>query len=113
MYSLREKIIYAALSVLVEMIPSMFVPNPVTRYKKGGSTGNLAFHAFTWKIVDDELVIYVDERIAPYVKYTNEPWIAPYWNGKKNPNQGWWQRFVAEFTRRLAALLGGYVEEVA
>lgn len=48
--------------------------------------------------------------IAPYVPYTNEPWISPKWNGKKNPNEGWWDRFVAEFTKRLANKLKGVIK---
>ena len=110
MLSLRDKIISCALAAFEELIPTDFVPNPATRYKPGGSTGNLAFNAFTYDIDNDELRIYVDKRIAPYMPYTNEPWISPYWNGKKNPNQGWWQRFVEEFVKRFTSKLRGTIE---
>lgn len=32
------------------------------------------------------------QGIAPYMPFTNEPWISPRWNGRKNPNEGWWER---------------------
>ena len=35
--------------------------------------------------------IYVNQDISPYMPYTNEPWVAKRWNGKQNPNEGWWQ----------------------
>lgn len=35
--------------------------------------------------------------------YTNEPWISPKWHGKKNPNEGWFDRtadyIASEFAR--------------
>ncbi len=29
-----------------------------------------------------------------YMPYTNEKWISPKWNGKKNPNEAWWQQSI-------------------
>ena len=56
-------------------------------------TGNLAFNAIQFQFVDENTCeIYVNEEIAPYMPYTNEPWISPYWGGKKNPNEGWFDR---------------------
>ena len=52
-------------------------------------TGNLKFNAIrgVW-IGENTFQLYVDESIAPYMKYTNEPW-----KGKgKNPNENWWER---------------------
>ena len=43
---------------------------------------------------DRSFTIYVDESIAPYMPYTNEPWMAKKWNGKPNPNEGWWEKVV-------------------
>ena len=55
-------------------------------------TGNLADNGVRFRWIDEETFeIYVDESIAPYMPYTNEPWISPKWNGKKNPNEAWWQ----------------------
>ena len=55
-------------------------------------TGNLRFNATMRRMTDGKTcVIYVDEDIAPYMPFTTEPWMSPKWNGKKNPNEGWWQ----------------------
>lgn len=54
-------------------------------------TGNLRYNSIKYEFVDNKTFkIYVDEEIAPYMPYTNEPWISPKWNGKQNPNEGWW-----------------------
>lgn len=106
----REQVINAVYMVTENLRPTSFIPNPATRYKKGGSTGNMAFNALRMVIKNDEIKVYVDPKIAPYVPYTNEPWISSYWHGKKNPNEGWWQRFVDEFMRQLANQLKGEVE---
>lgn len=88
-----------------------FAPNPVTR-AQGKSTGNLAFNAIKWEMPDpDTFVIYVDESIAPYMPYTNEPWISPKWGGKRNPNEGWWQRAGAYVALIVARLSGGELKE--
>ena len=62
-------------------------------------TGNLSNNAIKFEWIDDNTFsIYVDgdgkEGVAPYMPFTNEPWISPKWNGKKNPNEGWWQEAV-------------------
>lgn len=105
--NIRQKIINAAVSTVEEMRPTIFVPNPSTRYKKGGSTGNMAFDALEYKIEGDIIDIYIDDAIAPYCYYTDEPWVSNKWKGKKNPNEGWWKRFCEEFSRRLAVKLRG------
>ena len=102
--------IVAAAIRAVESIRADWVPNPKTRYKSGGSTGNMAFNSLRYQQEGDKFVIYMDESIAPYVPYTNEPWISPRWHGKKNPNEGWWQRFREEFSRRFAAELNGEIK---
>ena len=55
-------------------------------------TGNLMTNGiqFVW-LGNFKFKIYVNESIAPYMPYTNEPWISPKWNGKRNPNEAWWQ----------------------
>jgi len=51
------------------------VPNPKTRYKKDGSTGNMALNATKIEFPEPGVcLICVDPKIAPYVPYTNEPW---------------------------------------
>lgn len=63
-------------------------------------TGNLAYNAikFMW-VNDNEFHIWVDEGIAPYMVYTNEPWVSPKWNGKKNPNEKWWDNITDIISR--------------
>lgn len=107
---MEQRIVNAVIRVGEQLRPTEFIPNPTTRGKT--STGNIAYAAFIDNVVkDDEILVYIDENIAPYVKYTNEPWVAACWGGKKNPNEGWWQRFVNEFMRRLADELGGTKEK--
>lgn len=54
-------------------------------------------------------VIRVSVAIAPYLPYTNEPWISPRWNGKKNPNEGWFEDDTDIVVTVLAQQLGGRV----
>lgn len=103
----RAQIVAAAIRA-VESIRAEWVPNPRTRYKT--STGNMAFNALRYQEEGGRFVIYMDESIAPYVPYTNEPWLSPRWGGKQNPNEGWWQRFCEEFARRFAAELRAEVK---
>lgn len=80
------------------------VPNPKTRYKRGGSTGNMALNAAKIEFPSPNVCkIFIDEKIAPYVPYTNEPWVAARWHGKKNPNEGWFRRaaeFIVDFVAK-------------
>lgn len=92
----KQEVVNAAISI-VEELRSM-VPR---------DTGNMAYNALRYELQGDVLDITVDPAIAPYVYFTNEPWVSPKWNGKQNPNEGWWQRFVEEFSRRLATKLKG------
>lgn len=64
----------------------------IIRERAPRDTGNLADNGVRYVWEDEEtFTIYIDESIAPYMPYTNEPWISPKWNGKKNPNEAWWQ----------------------
>lgn len=83
-------------------------------------TGNLRNNAIllersdnplSWKIYVD---FYDDDKgnrtgIAPYMPFTNEPWISDKWKGKQNPNEGWWQRAVQNACAYATAQLGGSV----
>lgn len=97
----RERIIKTVQSIINEMPKEKWVP-----YK----TGNMALNALRMKIEGDNLFVYFDDEIAPYVPYTNEPWISTRWHGKKNPNEGWWDRFVMEFAKQLANKLKGVIK---
>ena len=83
-------------------------------------TGNLAFNGIRVEFpTPDECVIYVDGNtidkihygIAPYMPFTNEPWISPKWNGKKNPNEGWWQDSCEYIIALIAKMLKGELEK--
>lgn len=93
----RQEIVNATVEIVNQM-RSEFVPY---------DTGNMALNALQVKVDGNLIDITVDEAIAPYVPYTNEPWISPKWKGKPNPNQGWWERFLAEFAKRLTTKLRG------
>lgn len=93
----KQDVINAAVSIVEDMSGEL-VPR---------DTGNMAFNALTININGDTIDIFVNPNIAPYVPYTNEPWLSPKWHGAQNPNQGWWQRFAEEFAKRLATKLRG------
>ncbi len=66
----------------------------IIRERAPRKSGNLRDFGvqFVW---EDEktFTIYIDESEAPYMKYTNENWnnFRPPLQGKKNPNEAWWQ----------------------
>ena len=74
-------------------------------------TGKLSTNGvrYMWK-GKNTFVIYVDESIAPYMPYTNEPWISPRWHGKKNPNEAWWQDAIKIIVEYLEKELNGEKE---
>lgn len=98
----------AACERIAEDIREHLVPNPKTRYIT--STGNLADNAFKWWWEGTTFHIEIDEDIAPYMVYTNAPWLSPRWHGKKNPNEGWWEHIYDYFAQRLADELGGEID---
>lgn len=75
-------------------------------------TGNLSQNAIRIEFPSPSVcLIYVDEAIAPYMPFTNEPWISPKWKGKKNPNEGWWQAAGELIVELMAQELKGEVQE--
>lgn len=102
------KVIKAVVDSVEKLRPTAYVPNPATRGKT--STGTLAFDALRYEIKDGAILVYINQNIAPYMPYTNEPWISPYWGGKKNPNEGWWQRFANELILLVAIKLKGDIK---
>lgn len=78
-------------------------------------TGNLRYDAIKFRWINDKTFkIWVDCKengVAPYMPYTNEPWISDRWNGKQNPNEGWWQRTAEEIADHIASVLGVSYEE--
>ena len=82
-------------SKVVEAIRSVA---PINK-RKISTRGNLRYNAIKYEFLDDNTCkIYVDEEIAPYMKYTNESWDnfrAPLY-GNKNPNEKWWDNKAVE-----------------
>lgn len=70
-------------------------------------TGNLRNNAIRYKFENNKCIIYVDQKVAPYMVYTNEPWISPRWNGKKNPNEKWFDNATKHIVESLAETLHG------
>lgn len=74
-------------------------------------TGNLRHNAIIIRPINNRKVqIYIDDVIAPYVYYTNEPWVSPRWHGKTNPNEGWIEQAIEETLAELASDYKGVVE---
>lgn len=73
-------------------------------------TGNLRYNAINYEFLDaDTCIIKVSLDVAPYMPYTNEPWVSPRWKGKPNPNQGWWQEAFLKVLTYLADELEGEI----
>ena len=70
-------------------------------------TGNLKNNAvrIAWKNMHTA-IIYVDDSVAPYMPYTNEPWVAARWKGKRNPNQYWFDRAARMSYGRVRHITG-------
>ena len=81
------------------------------RAKAPKDTGNLRNNAIRYEYRADGAHIYVDESIAPYMPYTNEPWVSSRWKGAKNPNLYWFDFAVRDIVQRIASLAGGTVKE--
>ena len=71
-------------------------------------TGNLAYSAIKMEMPSPDVCeIYIDESVAPYMKFTEFPWFSPKWHGKKNPNEGWFEQAASVIYYSLAEDLGG------
>lgn len=71
-------------------------------------TGNLAINSIRIMYdTDGEVFVAIGGEIAPYAVYTNEKWISPKWNGKKNPNEKWIERSIEE----AIPIIEGYVKK--
>lgn len=74
-------------------------------------TGNLRYNAFKYeRVAEDEWRIYIDDEVAPYAIYVNEPWISAKWNGKQNPNQGFWDEVVKSILEDVSNQLNGQIQ---
>ena len=97
----NERLFAACIEVVEELRQAVFIP---------WDTGNMATKSLRYQIEGNVFHVYMDEGIAPYVVFTNEPWISPRWHGKSNPNEGWWNDFADIFARRLTLKLQGELE---
>lgn len=77
-------------------------------------TGNLRYNSMKIAFSNNgnECRIFVDEDIAPYMPYTNEPWISPKWHGKKNPNEKWFDNAAVAVIERFLAKINDDIIEV-
>lgn len=74
-------------------------------------TGNMALLATkVEKVSENEVKIYVDSEIAPYVVYTNEPWTSPKWKGKQNPNEHWFDIAATKTAYAINSMLCGTID---
>ena len=82
----------------------------MTRLVAPKDTWNLANNGVTLEYVDDRHInVYVNLNIAFYMIYTNEPWLSPKWNGKQNPNEGWWNECGEEIIPNIIEQVFGGV----
>lgn len=94
----QAMIMYGALHYLKTLVPKR--------------TGNMRYNATRIEnLGGGKWRLYIDENIAPYVPYTNEPWISPRWNGKQNPNEGWFDRAAQLVANYIATRLQGRLKK--
>ncbi len=76
----------------------------ILRQRSPIKTGNLRRDAIRVFYEDggNTAHIYVDQAIAPYMPYTNEPWVAKRWNGRKNPNEYWFDDSAQAIANHIA-----------
>lgn len=70
-------------------------------------TGNLRYNAIRLTYDAEGATIEVDQSIAPYMPYTNEPWVSPKWHGRQNPNQYWFDSAFESLLHTLEWYTGG------
>lgn len=71
-------------------------------------TGNLKFNAIKgiW-VGENQYRIYIDETVAPYVFFTNEPWVE---RKGTNPNENWVEKMVDYIAQYIAQRTGGKIQ---
>lgn len=81
----------------------------ILRARAPYKTGNLRYNAIKLEMIDSHTCrLYVDESIAPYMPYTNEPWVNRPGN---NPNEGWFDKAAEEIAQHIARRLKGDIIE--
>lgn len=81
----------------------------ILRARAPYKTGNLRYNAIKLEMIDEYTCrLYVDdEYMAPYMPYTNEPWVN---RPGKNPNEGWFDKAAEEIAQHIARRLGGQLK---
>lgn len=80
----------------------------IIRQKAPFDTGNLSSNSLRMIFEDENTCrIYIDENIAPYMPYTNEPWVSQWWRGKQNPNLYWFDQAANDVMRILVLVANG------
>lgn len=79
----------------------------ILRKRAPYDTGNLSRMAIQKVMHEDSVEIFVNMDIAPYMPYTNEPWVSDFWKGKQNPNLYWFDDAVKEIAEFIASSVGG------
>ena len=101
----------ALVKELVEIVKAETPKDGMRTKNHRPTSGNLRYNAVKFEYKGNNKVeIYVDENQAPYMPYTNEPWISPKWNGKQNPNEEWWQNTVEKLVQHIVSKYGGKVK---
>ena len=76
-------------------------------------TGNLKYNAIKLEYIGNGVYrLWVDESIAPYMPYTNEPWTSPKWKGAKNPNENWFGNATEVITQKISKTLKGDYKKI-
>ena len=88
----------------------------VAPYKTGNLANNAIFYERirpnAWRIAISGAL--PDLGVAPYMPYTNEPWIKPRGNPPrvlKNPNEGWVNKAFAHIVQMIAIDVKGKIKQ--
>lgn len=75
-----------------------YCPSPLNLAEHPYSTGNLLNSVKMEVLTNGSVRVSIGGPQAPYFPYVNEPWTDPRWNGKKNPNEHFWEKCIARTT---------------
>lgn len=74
-------------------------------YKTGGLVNSIGMREYS-----NAAEIYTTKTVKNgnlLLPYTNGVWTHPRWNGRRNPNEGWWDKRAVQVGQYLAYTLGG------
>lgn len=77
------------------------------------TTDNLKKNAIKLEYIGNGVYkLWVDESIAPYMPYTNEPWVSPKWGGTPNPNENWFGNAERVIVEKISKTLKGKYKKI-